>query len=53
MGIADVKFTAMFTLNGTICELHLRMCSISVAGVYCMMTFPVVFQASYSYLLPL
>ena len=41
VGLEDFKITAMniyslclFTLNGTICELHLRMCSICIVGVY-------------------
>ena len=35
--------TGLVTLNGTIYELHLRMYSISVAGVYRMITIPAVF----------
>ena len=35
--------TGLVTLNGTICELPLWMCSISVVGVYCMITIPAVF----------
>ena len=47
--------TGLVTLNGTVCELHLRMCSISVVGVYCMITIPAVFlfQALWWSLLPL
>ena len=47
--------TGLVTLNGTICELRLRMCSISVVGVYCMITIPAVFvfQALWWSLLPL
>ena len=53
VGLEDFKIMAMniyrvsmFTLNGTICELNLRMCSISIVGVYCIITIPGVFQAS-------
>ena len=47
--------TGLVTLNSTICELRLRMCSISVDGVYCMITIPAIFafQALWWSLLPL
>ena len=40
----NIYRVSMFTLNGTICELHLRMCSISIVGVYCVITIPVYFK---------